>query len=155
MTDLHSDSFRCNLLNDFMLEFDLVSVDLHTSITHTYERDNCLVTSWPDHFLASSSLACNISSVKTLQSGSILSDHFPLYAELNLHIQFLSSHKTTLTNTINKVNWDYVTNSELLNFRQYIATNLPSIATDILLCVLYCSPLSNRPISHFPPTMHL
>ena len=132
MTDLHSDSFRCNLLNDFMLEFDLVSVDLHTSIIHTYERDDGLVTSWPDHFLASS-LACNISSVKTLQSGSILSDHFPLYAELNLHIQFLSSRKTTLTNTINKVNWDYVTNS-LLNFRQYIVTNLPSIASDILLC---------------------
>ena len=78
VTNLHSDSFRCNLLNDFMLEFDLVSFDLHTSITHTYERDDGLVTSWPDHFLASSSLACNISSVKTLQSGSILSDHFPL-----------------------------------------------------------------------------
>ena len=60
MTNLHSDSFKCNLLNDFMWEFDLVSVDLHTSITHTYERDDGLVTSWPDHFLASSSLACNI-----------------------------------------------------------------------------------------------
>ena len=72
-TNLYSDSCRCNLLNDFMLEFDLVSVDMHTSITHTYERDDGLVTSWPDHFLASSSLACNISSVKTLQSGSTYS----------------------------------------------------------------------------------
>ena len=85
--------------------------------------------------------------------GSILSDH---YAELNLHIQFLFSHKTTLTNTINKVNWNYVTNSELLNFRQYQSPfNCHRYFGMLWWCVLYFSPLSNWPISHFPPTMHL
>ena len=116
-TNLHFNTSRYNILKDFMLEYDLVCVDLSTSITHTYERDGGLVTSWPDHFLVNSSLAGYVSSVRTLQTGSNLSDHLPLYADLKYQLPLLSIPKTDHDNAANKVHWEYISNSEVECFR--------------------------------------
>ena len=87
--DLHTTlsivSHRTTYLSEFMVEHDLTCVDIQSnSITHTYERGDGLVTSWPDHFLASTSLAGNFFSLRTLQFGSNLSDYLPLFADLAL-----------------------------------------------------------------------
>ena len=51
-TDLHSDSFKCNLLM-----ISCWSLILLVILLLPMQRDDGLVTSWSDHFLASSSLA--------------------------------------------------------------------------------------------------
>ena len=84
-TTLSIASHRTTYLSEFMIEHDLTCIDIQSnSITHTYERDDGLVTSWPYHFLASTSLAGNFFSLCTLQFGSNLSDHLTLFADLAL-----------------------------------------------------------------------
>lgn len=72
-TNLKSGTLRNSLLRDFMLEFNLACVDYpSTSVTHTYERDDGLDTSWPDHFLCSQQSVQHFSDVRTLQVGQTI-----------------------------------------------------------------------------------
>ena len=51
------ESGRGKSLAEFMEKFGLLCIEgQFTNISHTYERDDGLVTSWPGHFLASSSI---------------------------------------------------------------------------------------------------
>ena len=69
-----------------MDEFGLHCADRVSSITHTYVRDDGVVTSWPDHFLVSQALVDSVHSIHTLQVGCNLSDHLPLFATLDMDI---------------------------------------------------------------------
>ena len=53
-TTLSIGSHCTTYLREFMVEHDLTCVDIQSnSITHTYDRDDGLVTAWPNHFLTS------------------------------------------------------------------------------------------------------
>ena len=66
-----------------MNEYNLTCADIQSGeVSYTYERDDRFAKSWPDHFLISRTFASNLSSIRTLQSGTNLSDHLPLLANL-------------------------------------------------------------------------
>ena len=64
-----------------MFDFQLCAVDLFPcfNLDFTYERDDGLVRSWPDHILTNSHCVSNISSVTCLHSLDNFSDHTPLF----------------------------------------------------------------------------
>ena len=112
-TTLSIASHRTTNLSEFMVEHNLTCVDIQSnSITHTYERDDGLITSWPDHFLASASLAGNLFSLRTVQFGSNLSDHLLLFADLARR-PVSSTPIFDHTGTYYKTNWQLVSDQDI------------------------------------------
>ena len=74
------------LLLEFMSENCLVASDLsyRSYVGFTYERDDGSCRSWIDHILCSTRFSSQISSIQTVEFGSILSDHMPLSFLLHL-----------------------------------------------------------------------
>ena len=89
--DFTRDGLFNPLLLDFLAEQNPLACDLlfQDSVNFTYERDDGSTRSWIDHILCSESFHCQVSNVRTINSGSILSDHLPLCFQLN--VQCLSS----------------------------------------------------------------
>ena len=134
-TDLSFNSTRSCQLRDLMMEFDLICADsLSSSIQFTYVRDDGLARSWPDHFLISEGLVSKLSMVSTLQTGSNLSDHLPLFATLALQLRFPLAPVTVQPSKPTKTNWSKVSDLDIQRFRDYISAHLPVIDVDLLLC---------------------
>ena len=117
-----------------MVEHDLTCVDIQfNSITHTYERDDGL-ESWPDHSLqVYTSLAGNFFSLHTLQFGSNLSYHLPLFADLALR-PVSSTPISDHTGYYSKTNWQLVSDQDIERFHEYISSNLHQLSDDLLSC---------------------
>ena len=74
-----------NALSAFMSDFDLCAADLpfESTIGFTYERDDGLVRSWPDHILVSFHHSHHIHGVN---SSCNLSDHLSVCSQLSLDL---------------------------------------------------------------------
>ena len=111
-----------------------------------------LVTAWPDHFLASASLAGNYFSLHTLQFGSNLSDHLPLFTDFALH-PVSSTPISDHTGTYYKTNWQLVSEQDIERFNEYISSNLPPLSDELLSCCdISCSIHSSR-IDHLAESL--
>ena len=66
------------LLLDFLAEQNLLACDLLFQDSVKFERDYGSTRSWIDHILCSESFHAQGFNVRTINSGSILSDHLPL-----------------------------------------------------------------------------
>ena len=66
--------------HDLLSDLNLSAVDLDASdyIDFTYERDDGLCRSWPDHILISSHNCNKVSDVKVIHSAENFTDHIPL-----------------------------------------------------------------------------
>ena len=82
-----------DLLLDFMTDLNVVACDLshRNSIGFTYERDDGIVRSWIDHIICSQSLCPSITNVHTSKSGTNLSDHLPLFFNLEISFSAISN----------------------------------------------------------------
>ena len=135
--DLASVSHRRTAIQDFMDSYDLRCIDSECgSITHTYERDDGLARSWPDHFLVSGLLADRFSNIRTLASGSNLSDHLPLCVDLALPAPLLVPEGLDGVSEFGpcRTNWSSVTEDDINRYRTRIAETLPSLQDEFLGC---------------------
>ena len=79
-----------------MNDLQLCAVDLMcTNIDFTYERDDGLAHSWPDHVLTNSHCVKDIFSIKCIHSPDNFSDHVPLYFELVMSVPHLDCCDTS------------------------------------------------------------
>ena len=78
--DFNHHSTSSEYLIRFMNDLQLCAVDVLScyNINFTYERDDGLVHSWPDHILTFNYCAGDISTVKCIHSPDNFSDHVPL-----------------------------------------------------------------------------
>ena len=83
----------------------------------TYERDDGQARSWIDHIICSQSFSSLVSNVNIVNSGSILSDHFPLGFQIQVDCIFTSpSPSSSSTFTHLRVDWSKASSSDLEKF---------------------------------------
>ena len=101
-----------------MASLNLSACDLLFSndIQYTYERDNGHVHSWIDHILCIQSFSGLVSDAQTLQSGSNLSDHFPLCFKFHVNCSAASRHflpPTTPSSISHHILWSKVSKTDI------------------------------------------
>ena len=131
------------------------------NIIFTYERDDGLVRSWPDHVLTLAHHSSVISNVKSIHSGTNLSDHSPLAFDIKFDsnldhtspVTSISAGSSFLSGRPPEIDWEKITAADVECFHQMLADGLPSVSPDVLDCVaiecsshradidLYCSQL--------------
>ena len=108
-------------------------------IEFTYEQDDGLARSWPDHFLCSSAFLSNVSGVSKFTFGTNLSNHHPLIATID--IDCLSVNNDNLSSDSNaaprssSIAWHKVCRTELDAFCELIAERIPPFSNDVFKCV--------------------
>ena len=126
-----------DLLLDFMTDLNVVACDLshRNSIGFTYERDDGIVRSWIDHIIiCSQSLCPSITNVHTSKSGTNLSDHLPLFFNLEISFSAISdplppsSFKTTF------IDWSKVSQSHIASYQDLLSKNLLDFPSECLDC---------------------
>ena len=74
-----------------MTDYSLVAgLSYCTTVSYSYERDDCFCRFWIDHILCSKEFSSQISSIEAVGTGAILSDHAPLSFMLHLYCTVLS-----------------------------------------------------------------
>ena len=141
---------RQHLLN-FMIDLDLVSADQSASshITHTYMRDDGLVSSWPDHFLCNRSFARSLTNIHCLDMGSNLSDHSPLACSLSIDTSCVPSFTpASSTPAQPRIAWHKVTDNDLASYCEMVSNLLPNFPESLMhcsdpTCSIHCSVLDS------------
>ena len=103
------------IVKDLMDEYNLVCVDMNSSIKYTYRRDDHSSFSWPDHILTLSHTAHLVSNIACTDSVDNFSDHLPL--SFNNHLVTIDAPPCRQFSTIDSphcVDWDKVTECQLL-----------------------------------------
>ena len=131
-----------SLLLDFMANLGLVASDLcfRSSIGYTYESDSGLARSWIDHVICSQASSALISGLQAVHSGSILSDHFPLFFSLNVQPKSLptSAGRTLGTSHLARINWDKVNSSNIQDYCEMLSHSLLPLPASVSNCVSSC-----------------
>ena len=101
----------------------------------TYERDDGQARSWIDHIICSQSFSSLVSNVNIVNSGSILSDHFPLSFQIQVNCIFTSpSPSSSSTFTHLCVDWSTASSSDLEKFCDLVSQNLSPLPSEIISC---------------------
>ena len=117
------------ILQDFIRERDLYccydSMTAFNSCT-TYTRFNLKQNSYSllDYVFVSKSLSNHISKVNIIDSGAILSDHFPVHLSLSIDLTFSSEKRNFPPVT---VNWRSLNESSRRNYELVMENNLDQI----------------------------
>lgn len=143
--DFKNDSKGKQLICDFIYSLDLVLCDdITTSDTNdttnsmfTYHCPNGVTGSFIDHFCISSSLYCKVLSSAIIENGDNLSDHSPLYININLSDYIdLESHRSTFMTK--RLRWDKA-NLEQYYLTTYEMLSSIPITNDMQYCLDRCS----------------
>ena len=133
---------HAKLLVDFMVELNLYSCDLSFphAVGYTYQHDDGVVHSWLDHILCSQHISTLVTDVYAVHTGSNLSDHDPLFFQVNL--QSLSfpttkpgSHQHTRVVSIGL--------RLLLMFKTIVICSLTVLVLSHLIFSIVCLPNAN------------
>ena len=132
-----------SLLSNFLLEMDMSSVDLGSSITYTYERDDGISRSWIDHIICSQSCSSLVSDISVSHCGSYLSDHSSLMFTLCTTVEPFTtpaSPSSCPSKSAFGINWSKVSSTDIDRYCVMVSKHLPSFARDILNCSIHdCS----------------
>ena len=108
------------------------------NINFTYERDDGLVHSWPDHILTFNYCAGDISIVKCIHSPDNFSDHVPISFNLCCNLQPISNTDivSSYPNINGQSNFDWIKIDSMLieAYQSYVEASLPIIPPDLLNC---------------------
>ena len=134
--DFDSGGLAADLLSDFVLDLNLSVCDLHypESVKFTYERDDGLVHSWIDHILCSQAISILVTDIYTLQSGSNLSDHLPLFFKFHINHSSLSSLPATSSSKPMRIDWSEITSSHIANYQDMLCDRLSDPPAELLSC---------------------
>ena len=130
-----------NLLDSFMSSSGPVAHDLafRDTITFTYERDDGCVRSWIDHILCDKLHVDIVTNIKCADSGTFLSDHFPLSFSLNAECASVCpsfSSKPQKNNSF-VCDWAKITSDDIERYQCFVADTLPCLPSEVELC---CNP---------------
>ena len=129
--DFNVDFDRGGSLADLLLDFiNIVACDL-SYIGFTYERDDGLVRSWIDHIMCSQSLCPSITNVHISQSGTNISDHLPLFFNLDLPC---SQSPSSSTSKPVSINWSKASPSQIADYQDLISEKLSDPPVELLCC---------------------
>ena len=148
--DFNRSSSLTSLLLDFMDDNNLVASDLsyQSEIKFTYERDDGSCHSWIDHVLCSRELSSVVTSVKTVRSGSTLSDHVPLSFLLHTNCIEVPVTNSSGSAQVSTPDWARASPQDIEQFQDYVLQLTPtfnSCVTDCLCvhCTDHCSYLDD------------
>ena len=123
----------CLTFSCVLLTFSHASIN----IDFTYERDDGLVRSWPDHVLTNSHCVSNISSVTCLHSPDNFSDHVPLCFKLSVsvtHLECRDSLGLKDSNHSDSVDWLRIDPISIERYQNHIQSCLPVLSDELLKC---------------------
>ena len=131
--DFDRGGYNAKLLQDFIMELDLYACDLEfrTQVNYTYERDDGLVRSWIDHILCSQHVSSLVTDIYAVHSGSILSDHFPLFFKINLQ----PSSLPPCVNRSVRIDWSKATSTHIQYYCDRLSSWVDTLPSDIINCV--------------------
>ena len=138
--DFNHHSTSSEYLIRFMDDLQLCAVDVLScyNINFTYERDDGLVHSWPDHILTFNYCAGDISTVKCIHSPDNVSDHVPISFNLCCNLQPISNTDiaSSYSNINAQSNFDWIKIDSMLieAYQSYVGASLPIIPPDLLNC---------------------
>ena len=116
----------------------LVARDLafHDTITFTYEWDDGCVRSWIDHILCDKLHVDIVTNIKRADSGTFLSDHFPLSFSLNAECASVCPSFSSKPQKNNSFfcDWAKITSER---YQCFVADTLPRLPSEVELC---CNP---------------
>ena len=133
--DFYRGSKLAILLEDFMVGINLYACDLcfRPSVLYTYERDDSLVRSWLDNILCSHHSSMPISNV---YSGSISSDHFPVFFQLMASCLSLPYPKLVQRDRQRvRIDWTKVSSADVENYCSLVSQSIDELPTVLRL---YC-----------------
>ena len=138
--DFNHHSTSSEYLIRFMNDLQLCAVGVLScyNINFTYERDDGLVHSWPDHILTFNYCAGDISTVKCIHSPDNFSDHVPISFNLCCNLQPISNTDiaSSYPNINAQSNFDWIKIDSMLieAYQSYVEASLPIIPPDLLNC---------------------
>ena len=140
--DFNRTSVNCQNLVDFMNDLHLVSADQLSAsgIAYTYMRDDGHAYSWPDHFLSYHSHAHRLSDFRTLDSGSNLSDHSPLFCSYSVDLTSASPPSIPSSFTTPSrlhVAWHKASPDNFSSYCKAVSDHLPRLLDSVVGC---CDP---------------
>ena len=140
--DFNIDFDRCNhytsLLRDFMYDLSLNACDLpfRKDVLFTYERDDGLSRSWIDHVLCSQDFSSLITDVHAVHSGSILSDHFPLFFSMKLNSRPAQAPHSPSPRSIRRIDWSKASHSHIEKYCSLVTQLISALPSDVVDCSL-------------------
>ena len=113
-----------------MSDLNLVAAELspHSSISHTYRRDDGCVTSWIDYMyiLCDPALCPDLSLFNSSDFGSNLSDHLPLSCMLHVDIfcapSSHASQSTSAHSTNHRIAWHAGSSDQLESYCDLVSS---------------------------------
>ena len=128
------------LLEDFILDLKLhvCDLDFRDQVCYTYERDDGHVCSWIDHVLCSQHISDSFADIHALHSGSTLSDHFPLF--FNVDLQSLSPPPPPPPTVLGpchsvRIDWSKVSAANVQNYCDRLSQCIDVLSSDVTNCV--------------------
>ena len=116
----------------------LCAVDaLSYNIQFTYESDDGLARSWPDHVLTLSHCINAITDVRCIHSTNNFSDHIPLCFCLNLDAQVKYTAEpvdSMNSKDTNVIDWNKVEAIHIDAYQNLVKSSLPHMSSDLLSC---------------------
>ena len=103
-----------------------------SSVNFTYERDDGLARSWIDHIICSQSYSSLVYNVRTVFSGSILSDHFPLCFQIQIHCLSSVPSPTSSTSDSLCLDWHKTSPSDIQKYRDMVSLNLSVLSSEAI-----------------------
>ena len=138
--DFNHPSITCAYLQALMNDLQLCAVDLLPcyNIHFTYERDDGLAHSWPDHVLTNCHCVDNISSIMCIHSPDNFSDHVPVFFELSISLPHvggcdtLGSHGNTILH--DNIDWCKIDSTSIEAYRICVQASLPTLSNELQVC---------------------
>ena len=136
--DFSHPGVTCAYLHTLMNDLQLCAVDVFMcfNIEFTYERDDGLVRSWPDHVLTNCRYVKDISSIKCIHSPDNFSDHVPIRFEYAMSAPHLECCDTT--SSIDKrrddIDWSRIDPPAVERYQSAVHTNLSHLFGQLQNC---------------------
>ena len=126
-------------LQTFMNTLQLCAVDLPCyKIDFTYERDDGLARSWPDHILTNRHCVNEISSILCIHSPDNFSDHVPILFELGLFLPCVDCSDTISsdgnTSLHDNIDWLGIDCASIEAYKTFVQASLPTLSDEVLDC---------------------
>ena len=103
-------------------------------MNYTYERDDGLVRSWIDHILCSKHISSLVIDIHAVHSGSLLSDHFPLFFKINLRLLSLPPTPPSVDHSV-RIDWSKATSTHIQRYCDRLSACVDTLPSDIISCV--------------------
>ena len=139
--DFSRSNSDCSTLQSFFSDLNVSVVDLASSndIQFTYERDDGLVRTWPDHVLTLSCHSESVSNISCWHSADNFSDYIPLYFEISPYSDVHGTPPSSVPSSLSSrqystIDWNRITSSDTDFYCQSVLNHLPSIPSSLYIC---------------------